>query len=467
MTQPTAYKIGIRTQPDTSYQVPAHPSGLDMRTQLNVIVLAILGDNAGPSEPPETYPGMMWGDTTASLLKRRNNVNDGWITIGPLDDFLGDVRKNANDAWNAAQNKVAKTGDAMTGDLWLNDMHCLQLNTTSAGHQTIRADQAMQNGYGGAGLGMGIVNNGNTAWNFSMNDNGNYSFRGFNWGEFYCVGNNGDSNGYSSRLGPGYFKMVRYDYGPYMDFARTADQDFVWRMSYENSNDRLHFTRNGSQYIGFLPDANIYCSGRGYVWDEINNAKNTANNASNNMVTKNTGNAMYMGWGIHSSCITVNVDNAWNKNVILSDNNRWYSMCNYDSAGFIAISIDGDYGTQGNRSIVTQASDGRLKDIYGPTNVDALDAILRIPIIRYAFKVGEPEHNDGQVHEIGFDARDVQQVAPSIVYEVGEAKITHVYPNGGLALAWRAIQQLAAAIDALRMEVSRLANAIDELRVVK
>ncbi|MGF6958012.1 hypothetical protein [Paraburkholderia youngii] len=101
------------TQP-VSYQVPAHPSGLDMRTQLNVIVLAMLGDNAGPVEPPEMYPGMMWGDTTANRLKRRTNANDGWINIGPLDDFLGDLRTQI-----AAESGkcVLKTGDTMSGGL--------------------------------------------------------------------------------------------------------------------------------------------------------------------------------------------------------------------------------------------------------------------------------------------------------------------------------------------------------------
>ncbi|MFP3549760.1 phage tail protein [Paraburkholderia sp. SIMBA_049] len=85
------------TQP-SSYQVPAHPSGLDMRTQLNQIVLSALGDNCGPTEPPETYPGMMWGDTTAVRLKRRTNADDGWVDIGPLDDFLADVRTSIKNA---------------------------------------------------------------------------------------------------------------------------------------------------------------------------------------------------------------------------------------------------------------------------------------------------------------------------------------------------------------------------------
>ena len=98
MTQPASHQIGTRTQPDSSYQVPPHPSGLDMRTQLNLIIQCLLTDNAGPSEPVEMYPGMYWGDTTAARLRRRNNTNDAWIDIGPLDDFLADVRYEASHA---------------------------------------------------------------------------------------------------------------------------------------------------------------------------------------------------------------------------------------------------------------------------------------------------------------------------------------------------------------------------------
>ena len=94
------------------YQVPAHPSGLDMRTQLNAIVLAMIGDNSGPTEPAEKYPGMMWGDTTAMRLKRRNNANTAWVDIGPIDDFLGTIRTQASTA-------VQRTGDTMSGALQL------------------------------------------------------------------------------------------------------------------------------------------------------------------------------------------------------------------------------------------------------------------------------------------------------------------------------------------------------------
>ena len=150
----------------TSYQVPAHPSGLDMRTQLNVIVLALLGDNAGPTAPTETYPGMMWGDTTAMRLRRRTNANDAWINIGPLDNFLGDITNQIN---TATANKVTKTGDTMTGQL-----------TMSNGAVTMyQAAGGANYGYvgpygtpGAAGSGMGFVNSALNAWNFQVSDDG-------------------------------------------------------------------------------------------------------------------------------------------------------------------------------------------------------------------------------------------------------------------------------------------------------
>lgn len=73
-------------------QIPAAPSGLDMRVQINQIFLAIITSHSGPSAPTSAYPGMWWGDTTAGRLRRRNNANNAWIDIGPLDDVLGDLR---------------------------------------------------------------------------------------------------------------------------------------------------------------------------------------------------------------------------------------------------------------------------------------------------------------------------------------------------------------------------------------
>ncbi|MBB5469380.1 hypothetical protein HDG32_005527 [Paraburkholderia sp. CI2] len=158
------------TQP-TSYQVPAHPSGLDMRTQLNVIILAMIGDNCGPTEPTELYPGMMWGDTTANRLKRRTNANDGWIDIGPLDDFLGDLRTQiAAEAGKC----VLKTGDTMTGSLLLQGANIMFKNASQAWYGYMGSYGAA----GQAGSGMGFVNAALTAWNFQVGDDGRCNARG-------------------------------------------------------------------------------------------------------------------------------------------------------------------------------------------------------------------------------------------------------------------------------------------------
>lgn len=97
-------------------QIPAKPTGLDMRVQINAIIVALLSMNAGPTAPGTTWPGMLWGDTTAGVLKRRNNADTAWVTIGPLDDFLGDLRTaisaNASAAAAAASAAAAAQSTA-------------------------------------------------------------------------------------------------------------------------------------------------------------------------------------------------------------------------------------------------------------------------------------------------------------------------------------------------------------------
>ncbi|MEM5297668.1 hypothetical protein VSR82_25450 [Burkholderia sp. JPY481] len=137
-----------------------------MRLQLNEIVLALVGDNAGPGAPPETFPGMWWGDTTAMRLRRRNNVNDAWIDIGPLNDPLADIRQLVYDtaAW-----KVDKRGDFMTGGLFMRE--------TPIYWQTPAANAYY--GYisnfgnpGQVGSGIGFVDASFSVWNFQVEQTG-------------------------------------------------------------------------------------------------------------------------------------------------------------------------------------------------------------------------------------------------------------------------------------------------------
>ncbi|BAO89013.1 hypothetical protein [Caballeronia cordobensis] len=304
-----------------SYQVPAHPSGLDMRTQLNAIVLALVGDNSGPTAPSVTYPGMMWGDTTAMRLKRRTNANDAWIDLGPIDNFLSDVTTSVN-------NKVNRSGDTMTGALtlyatgtisyqlymkagsysphirsnsslpgfeWVNGANnavpmsltdsgglnvnaltsagTAQLNNYAqlvlagaAGNGRLRADAGIPNGYGAGAIGIGTINSAGNAWNLQIADNGNYGWRGFSYNDISRVGNNGDSNGYRTVFGAGWLKQNEYNYGAYHDFMRAASQDYVWRIHYNFNNGALEFMYNGGGYCSMSNDGNFFISAYGGSW---------------------------------------------------------------------------------------------------------------------------------------------------------------------------------------------------------
>ncbi|WP_429572414.1 hypothetical protein [Paraburkholderia sp. UCT70] len=141
-----------------------------MRTQLNAVILAMIGDNCGPTEPTELYPGMMWGDTSANRLKRRTNANDAWVNIGPLDDFLGDLRTQiAAEAGKC----VLKTGDTMTGALQLQDSTVMFKNGAQAWYGYV----GPYGNAGQAGSGMGFVNAALNAWNFQVGDDGSAVLR--------------------------------------------------------------------------------------------------------------------------------------------------------------------------------------------------------------------------------------------------------------------------------------------------
>ncbi|OPY03554.1 MAG: hypothetical protein A4E60_00219 [Syntrophorhabdus sp. PtaB.Bin047] len=64
----------------------AAKGGSAYRAAVNAALQALATQNEGPDEPAVTYPSMLWPDTTASLLKLRNQADDGWLTIGNLEE---------------------------------------------------------------------------------------------------------------------------------------------------------------------------------------------------------------------------------------------------------------------------------------------------------------------------------------------------------------------------------------------
>ncbi|HEX3065419.1 MAG TPA: hypothetical protein VHQ39_08045 [Dongiaceae bacterium] len=63
----------------------ANASGATVRGDINSALAAIATLNAGAAAPSVTFANMLWADTTNTLLKKRNNANSAWVTIGALD----------------------------------------------------------------------------------------------------------------------------------------------------------------------------------------------------------------------------------------------------------------------------------------------------------------------------------------------------------------------------------------------
>jgi hypothetical protein len=68
------------------------------RADLNSVLQAIVSNNASATAPSTTYANMLWYDTAANTLKKRNEANSGWITIGTFDEGTGTFSATNADA---------------------------------------------------------------------------------------------------------------------------------------------------------------------------------------------------------------------------------------------------------------------------------------------------------------------------------------------------------------------------------
>jgi len=82
--------------------------GAAFRADINSVLQAIASLNSGATAPTTTYPNMWWYDTSTSTLKRRNNANDDWITVG-LESASTDGTFAANSDSLVPTQKAAKT----------------------------------------------------------------------------------------------------------------------------------------------------------------------------------------------------------------------------------------------------------------------------------------------------------------------------------------------------------------------
>lgn len=64
-------------------------SAPNFRADLNSALQAIVTQNSSATAPTVTYANMVWYDTANNQLKKRNEANSAWITLGTIDETAG------------------------------------------------------------------------------------------------------------------------------------------------------------------------------------------------------------------------------------------------------------------------------------------------------------------------------------------------------------------------------------------
>ncbi len=75
----------------------ANGSGSTVRIDINAHLVALVGSNTGATAPSTTFANMWWYDTTAGVLKKRNNANTAWVIFSAgTKEFFAPVNAGTN-----------------------------------------------------------------------------------------------------------------------------------------------------------------------------------------------------------------------------------------------------------------------------------------------------------------------------------------------------------------------------------
>lgn len=67
----------------------ANATAPNARADINNALVAIVSQNSGAAEPTSTFANMIWYDSSANILKMRNEADNAWITLSTLDQSAG------------------------------------------------------------------------------------------------------------------------------------------------------------------------------------------------------------------------------------------------------------------------------------------------------------------------------------------------------------------------------------------
>jgi hypothetical protein len=72
----------------------ANQTSASFRSDLNNALMAIVSTNSNATAPTTTYANMLWYDTANNQIKKRNEANSAWITLGTIDETAGTFTSN-------------------------------------------------------------------------------------------------------------------------------------------------------------------------------------------------------------------------------------------------------------------------------------------------------------------------------------------------------------------------------------
>lgn len=93
----------------------ANQTAPNFRADLNLALTALASLSSGGTAPSTTYANMLWYDTSANILKLRNEANSGWIDLGYLDQGVGAFRiLDDTQVTNSSGTQTGLLGDQAT-----------------------------------------------------------------------------------------------------------------------------------------------------------------------------------------------------------------------------------------------------------------------------------------------------------------------------------------------------------------
>lgn len=87
-------------------------SAVAFRADLNAVLAALVTQNSNAVAPTTTFANMIWYDTATNILKKRNEANSGWISLGTIDETAGTFTPSGERALASQAQAEAGTDNA-------------------------------------------------------------------------------------------------------------------------------------------------------------------------------------------------------------------------------------------------------------------------------------------------------------------------------------------------------------------